>query len=43
MMAHQYLGIDTRMLLPIICDEIPALLRAVESELQEFDPSDSIE
>jgi uncharacterized protein with HEPN domain len=43
MMAHQYFGIDTRMLLPIIRDEIPALLRAVESELQEFDPSDSIE
>ena len=38
MMAHQYFGIDTRMLLPIIRDEIPALLRAVESELQEQDP-----
>ena len=38
MMAHQYFGIDTRMLLPIVRDEIPALLRAVESELQELDP-----
>ncbi len=38
MMAHQYFGIDTRMLLPIVRDEIPALLRAVESELQEQDP-----
>jgi uncharacterized protein with HEPN domain len=38
MMAHQYFGIDTRMLLPIIRDEIPALLRAVESELQGLDP-----
>ena len=38
MMAHQYFGIDTRMLLPIVRDEIPALLRAVESELQKLDP-----
>jgi uncharacterized protein with HEPN domain len=38
MMAHQYFGIDTQMLLPIVRDEIPALLRAVESELQEQDP-----
>lgn len=38
MMAHQYFGIDTRMLLPIIRDEIPALLHAVESELQPLDP-----
>ena len=38
MMAHQYFGIDTRMLLPIIRDEIPALLRAVESELQGLEP-----
>ena len=38
MMAHQYFGIDTRMLLPIVRDEIPTLLRAVESELQEQDP-----
>jgi uncharacterized protein with HEPN domain len=38
MMAHQYFGIDTRILLPIVRDEIPALLRAVESELQELDP-----
>ncbi|MGA6981849.1 MAG: HepT-like ribonuclease domain-containing protein [Candidatus Sulfotelmatobacter sp.] len=37
MMAHQYFGIDTRMLLPIVRDEIPALLRAVECELQELD------
>ena len=37
MMAHQYFGIDTRLLLPIIRDEIPALLQAVESELQVLD------
>jgi uncharacterized protein with HEPN domain len=42
MMAHQYFGIDTRMLLPIVRDEIPALLRAVESELQELDPPEPI-
>ena len=38
MMAHQYFGIDTRMLLPIVRDEIPALLRAAETELQGLDP-----
>jgi uncharacterized protein with HEPN domain len=38
MMAHQYFGIDPRMLLPIVRDEISALLRAIESELQELDP-----
>jgi Protein of unknown function DUF86 len=38
LMAHQYFVIDTRMLLPIIRDETPVLLRAVECELQEFDP-----
>ena len=38
MMAHQYFGIDTRMLLPIVRNEIPALLRAVESELKRFVP-----
>jgi uncharacterized protein with HEPN domain len=38
MMAHQYFGIDTRMLLPIVRDEIPSLLRAIESELQELYP-----
>jgi uncharacterized protein with HEPN domain len=42
MMAHQYFGIDTRMLLPIVRDEIPALLRAVESELQELDPPEPV-
>ena len=42
MMAHQYVGIDTRMLLPIVRDEIPALLRAVESELQKLDPPESM-
>lgn len=33
MVAHQYSGLDPRMLLPVIRDEIPSLLRAVQSEL----------
>ena len=31
--AHQYFGLDTRRLLPIIRDEVPALLAAVDAEL----------
>jgi len=34
LVAHQYFGIDTSRLLPIIRDEIPALLAAVETELK---------
>jgi uncharacterized protein with HEPN domain len=34
LVAHQYFGIDTSRLLPIIKNEIPCLLAAVESELQ---------
>ncbi len=33
LMAHRYFGIDTRRLLPVIRDEIPTLLAAVEQEL----------
>ena len=33
MVAHQYLGLNTRQLLPIIQNEVPALLVAVETEL----------
>lgn len=31
--THQYFGLDARRLLPIIRDEIPVLLAAVEAEL----------
>ena len=34
LVAHQYFGIDTSQLLPIIRDELPNLLAAVESEAQ---------
>jgi uncharacterized protein with HEPN domain len=34
LVAHQYFGIDTSQLLPIIRDELPGLLTAVESEVQ---------
>ena len=34
LVAHQYFGIDTSQLLPIIRDELPGLLAAVESEVQ---------
>lgn len=33
LVAHQYFGIDTSQLLPIIRDELPGLLAAVESEV----------
>ena len=36
MVAHQYFAIDTGKLLPIIRHEIPALLTAVEAELQRL-------
>ena len=34
MMAHQYFVIDTRRLLPIISDDIPPLLAAINIELR---------
>ena len=34
LMAHQYFGIDTSRLLPVVKDEIPALLVVVEVELK---------
>ena len=34
LVAHQYFGIDASRLLPIIRDEVPGLLAAVESEVQ---------
>lgn len=34
LLAHQYFGIDLSRLLPIIRDEVPALLAAVEAELR---------
>jgi uncharacterized protein with HEPN domain len=36
LVAHQYFGIDTSRLLPIIRQEIPGLLAAVEVELQRL-------
>lgn len=36
LVAHQYFGLDTSKLLPIIRDEIPDLLAAVEAELQRL-------
>jgi uncharacterized protein with HEPN domain len=36
LVAHQYFGIDTNRLLPIIRDEIPGLLAAVETELRRL-------
>jgi uncharacterized protein with HEPN domain len=33
LIAHRYFGMDTRRLLPIIRDEVPGLLAAVEAEL----------
>lgn len=36
LVAHQYFGIDTNRLLPIIRDELPGLLAAVEAELQSL-------
>jgi uncharacterized protein with HEPN domain len=39
LLAHQYFGIDTSRLLPIIRDELPGLLAAVESEVQRRPPS----
>ncbi len=38
LMAHQYFGIDTRRLLPVIRDEIPPLLAAVARERAGNDP-----
>ena len=38
LIAHQYFGIDTSRLLPIIRDELPGLLAAVESEVQRRPP-----
>lgn len=40
LVAHQYFGIDTSRLLPIIRDEIPGLLAAVETELQRLGDAD---
>lgn len=34
MVVHQYFGIDTRRLLPIINGEVPQLLAAIDAELQ---------
>jgi uncharacterized protein with HEPN domain len=34
--AHRYFAIDTRMLLPIIRDEIPRVLTAVAAEPQRL-------
>lgn len=34
MVTHRYFGIDTRHLLPVIRDEIPGLLEAVDAELR---------
>lgn len=39
LVTHQYFGLDTRRLLPIIQNEIPALLIAVEMELRLEDSS----
>lgn len=36
MVTHQYFAIDTGKLLPILRDEIPILLAAVEAELQRL-------
>ncbi|HET8996399.1 MAG TPA: HepT-like ribonuclease domain-containing protein [Acetobacteraceae bacterium] len=41
LMAHRYFGIETSSLLPIIRNEIPALLAAVEAELRAGDDADS--
>jgi uncharacterized protein with HEPN domain len=41
MVTHQYFGLDTRRLLPIIRDEVPDLLAAVEAELSPGDPEDT--
>lgn len=38
LVAHRYFGIDTSQLLPIIRDELPGLLAAVESEIQRRHP-----
>ncbi len=38
LITHQYFGLDTKRLLPIIQNEIPALLTAVEGELGRKDP-----
>ncbi len=40
MVAHQYSGIDTSRLLPVIRDELPALLAAVKIELQNSGGND---
>jgi uncharacterized protein with HEPN domain len=37
--THRYFGIDIRQLLPIIQDEVPKLLAAVEAELQKLQGS----
>lgn len=39
LVTHQYFGLDTKRLLPIIQTEIPALLVAVEMELRPEDSS----
>jgi uncharacterized protein with HEPN domain len=41
MVTHQYFGLDTRRLLPIIRDEVPDLLAAVEAELGPDDSQDA--
>jgi uncharacterized protein with HEPN domain len=38
LVAHRYFGIDTSRLLPIIRDELPGLLAAVEAEVQRRPP-----
>ena len=38
LVAHRYFGIDTTRLLPIIRDELPGLLAAVEAEVQRRPP-----
>jgi hypothetical protein len=41
MITHQYFGLDTQRLLPIIRDEVPGLLVAVEAELGPDYPEDT--
>jgi uncharacterized protein with HEPN domain len=42
MITHQYFGLDTRRLLPIIQDEVPGLLAAVKAELSPKDAPPSL-
>ena len=41
MVAHQYFGLNTRRLLPIIQNDVPALLVAVETELTRVQANQS--